>query len=109
MRAIRLLLLLALGHYVVWLFATMVAIGTSYGFTSGWEPRSFIGHVSVAIATALTYPTALMHQFSPERFPEAWDSTGLVLINSLIWGSVLTMIIGLVRGAREHARAERAA
>ena len=103
MRAIRVFVTIAIAHFALYFVATGAAISTSFSL-HGWEPRSFFGRVAVWVATALIYPTALLHQWFPDRFDEVWDSTGLALLNSIFWAAVLLFLIGATRAYRSRSR-----
>ena len=103
MRAIREFVAIAVAHFALYFVATGAAISTSFSL-HGWAPQSFVGRVAVWVATTLTYPTALLHAWFPDRFDEVWDSTGLAVLNSMVWAAVLLILIGVTRAYRSRSR-----
>src|SRR5467141_223354 len=102
MRAIRAFVTIAVAHFILYFVATGAAISTSFTL-HGPDPRSSVGHVAVWVATALTYPTALLHRWFPDRFDEVWDSTGLAVLNSMFWAAVILILIGATRAYRSRS------
>ncbi len=99
----RVFVTIAIAHFALYFVATGAAISTSFTF-HGPEPRSFLGQLAVSVATVLTYPTALLHHWFPDRFDEVWDSTGLAVLNSMFWAAIILILIGATRAYRSRSR-----